>query len=179
MSMRQIPALGVASARYGLLRDLGHSPQCLGEYAMETLLTRLAEAVKPGRPAPTKAELAELVTAAADTAREKTAARPRCECGHAWTEHVAGRGCFECECDNTRPSPAADMPVPLLIGADITVTARNSCYFGRRGLAIGRDGDGLLVKLVGCSDRLRFERSEVDAVPRPALSNFYIQRGQR
>lgn len=180
MSMRQIPALGAASTRYALLRDLGHTPDTFGEIAMETLLTQLVSALQPGRPVPTKASLAELIEASAVIAREKCAARPVCGCGHAWSEHVAGRGCFECECDAIRPTPGAALPLPLLIGADITVTCPSSRYFGRRGLAVGRDGRGLLVKLAGLSERIHFERSEVDAVPRPALTNFYARnRGQR
>lgn len=179
--MRQIPALGLMATRSRLLRELGHAPGSLGEIALETLLTRLAEAILPGRPVPTKAALADLVEAAAVTAREKVAARPVCGCGHAWSEHVSGRGCFGCECDAERPSPAAGQPLPLLIGAEVVVTNPESKYFGRPGLAIARDERGLIVKPAGTGERVHFELSELDARPRPALSNHFLKsymRGQ-
>jgi hypothetical protein len=177
--MRQIPALGVAATRSRLLRELGHAPDGLGEIALETLLTRLAEATLPGRPGPTKAGLAELVEAAVVTAREKVAARPVCGCGHAWSEHRCGRGCFGCECGQDRPAPAADVPVSLLIGADIVVTDPESEWVARAGMAIARDGDGLVVKLRGLSERVTFDRSQLDARPRPALVDFYARPSKR
>lgn len=159
---------GVAAARFQLMRELGHVPATLSEYAMETLLTKLAEAVQPGAPAPTKASLAELARTAARIAHEKAGALDACECGHAWSDHAARIGCFDCgSCRATRPAAAQPGPAVHRVGDDVTVNSRRSKYFGRVGIAIAREGHGLVVQLRGTGERLHFEQSELGPVVGP------------
>lgn len=175
MTAIEIPMDGVARARFQLMRELGHTPDSLAEYAMETALTKLFEAVNPTAPSPTKTSLAELAQEVARIAHEKTAARPACaDCGHAAADHRSGRGCFECGCPSVwQPlAPAGAAATVHAAGAEVTVTARSSRYFGRLGLVIAREGAGVRVLLPG-GERLHFEHSELAARVRRPLANFY------
>lgn len=97
MTTIEIPMDGVAAARFQLMRELGHVPSSLAEYAMETAFTKLAEAVQPGAPKPTKASLAKLAQTVARIAHEKAGTQDGCECGHQWRDHLLKRGCTECD----------------------------------------------------------------------------------
>ncbi len=173
--MKQIPALGVAATRFRLLRDLGHTPATLAEYALETLLSQIATALQPGKPAPTKASLAELVEDAARIAREKAGARPGCPCGHRFGDHLGRAGCLECPCRAPRPG-SAPVPSRRRVGDEVLVISPTSRYFKRAGLAVAREGRGLRVQLPGTQDPVHFEQSEIALRPRPALADHTPHR---
>ena len=108
------PAFRVTTERGHLQRDRGHYlAETLSEFALDALLAKLAEAMAPGRPEPTKVGLAEIVENAAKAAREQSwAAREQswvevCACGHGWGEHV-GHGCLACDLCWERP-PAREV----------------------------------------------------------------------
>lgn len=177
MTTIEIPMDGVAAARFQLMRELGHVPGTLSEYAMETLLTKLAEAVQPGAPAPTKASLAELAKTAARIAHEKAGMQDACDCGHAWSDHAAHIGCFECPCPAGGPHVVQLGPVVHRVGDEVAVTCRTSRYFGRVGLALAREGRGLRVELYGTRECPHFEQSELGQVVGSVVAVRQSSRG--
>lgn len=164
MTTIEIPMDGVASARFQLLRELGHVPATLAEYAIETAFTKLAEAVQPGAPQPTKASLAELARTVVRIAHEKAGMQDACECGHAWSDHAAHIGCFECACPAAGPPAVQRGPVVHQLGDGVAVISRGSKYYGRVGFSIAREGHGFRVELYGTGERLHFEQSELGPV---------------
>lgn len=107
------PAFRVTAERGHLQRDRGHYvAETLSEFALDAVLAKLAEAMAPGRPQPTKGDLAALVESAASSAREKvwsareTAWTETCACGHGWAEHLGRAGCMQdggCDCRERAP----------------------------------------------------------------------------
>lgn len=103
MSIQAFPALQVTTERAHLIQERGHAlPESLAEFECDILLAKLAEAIRPGARPPTKELLAEVVIEATRLAHERAQAC-LCRCGHRFSDHVSGRGCFECGCTNRRP----------------------------------------------------------------------------
>lgn len=114
MSVQKIPALRIADARYRLVGQRGHDAATLDEFALDSMLTKVAELLRPGTPAPTKTSVAQAVEDAARIARERLNAREVCWCGHLWADHVGRGGCFECDvCLERRPIKAAAASEPM------------------------------------------------------------------
>lgn len=163
MSVIKIPADRIANVRYHLIgHELGHDGTSPDGQALEELLTQLAALAKPGAHALTKSALADAIE---ETERVLKAMRTAlvCWCGHRYGEHVGRAGCFECDvCFGS--APTAMKPTVLhRVGDEVTVINRGSRYYARTGLAIAREGAGLVVKLDKTLERVHFEQSELGA----------------
>jgi hypothetical protein len=156
------PAERLAASRFHLIRHGAHNASSLDGRALESILSRIAELVKPYAPAPTKTALAQAVEDAERAALEKANRGDQvCWCAHPFRSHIGGVGCLYC---NRCNGPAAREPrAKREIGEPVTVINDESRYFRRRGLAIARDDRGLTVLLDGTRERLHFEHSELAA----------------
>lgn len=112
MTIELAPAFEITTERSHLMRERGHAAVSLPDHLVDTLLAKLAESIRPGRPAPTKPELAALVHDCSVIAHEKTglpftarscATAAVCTCGHPFGEHVGRHGCLDCACMARRP----------------------------------------------------------------------------
>lgn len=170
MSIEKHPALRVAAARFALINARGHMAESLTECGFDTLAAQLAAAVAPGRPAPTKAELALLAERAVELAFEMAEVRV-CACGHLRDEHV---GYLDCGCRAARPY-AAGVPA-IHSGADVTVRPEVSKYGGRHGhVAMPDEEGGVEVALDGEASLLHFEVGELE-LGLPARSGMAVAR---
>jgi hypothetical protein len=113
VTIETAPAFRVTTERTHLQRERGYAPaESLSELVLDTVLAKLAESLAPGRPAPTKNALADLVELAAKVAHEKAEATTRCACGHEGDDHIGWIGCLECDCCERRPHAAEAPPQP-------------------------------------------------------------------
>jgi hypothetical protein len=104
------PTFRVDIERRQLAGERGRAAKSLEELLADRLLAELTEILAPGR-ALTKEDVAQAVESAVRTAH--TVARAgKCEgCGHAFGDHVAMGGCFECDCMARRPHASELAPV--------------------------------------------------------------------
>lgn len=105
MSIETAPAYLITEEAYRLRQERGHTlPETFAEIECDVLLAKFAEAIQPGRPAPTKASVAEVVIEATRIAHERAKACV-CPCGHRYSEHLGSAGCLEsgCRCTARRP----------------------------------------------------------------------------
>jgi hypothetical protein len=110
------PEFRVTTERSHLIRARGHiTAETLAEFAVDAILAKLAEALRPGSKM-TKARIAEAVEAGAAIALQLAGVRLCAECAHPWSEHVAMRGCFDCGCTGRRPHATEAVPVPIVGG---------------------------------------------------------------
>jgi hypothetical protein len=101
----------IANTRYQLVTQRGHAAETLDEFALAAVLAKLAEAVLPGAPRPTKESIAAALEAAERLARAQVESEI-CACGHHADDHLGWIGCLECDCRERRPDATEAPWVP-------------------------------------------------------------------